>query len=724
MKANVYNDNSEGSEEGYEYLEGQDDIFEDEDLDFSTDQLMKHPNIAELLDEDTLGKISTQAIDSYEIDLSSRDHRRKGMKQAMDMALMVEEEKNTPWRNSSNINVPIIGYSAVSFAARAYPAIVRDEKVANGRVMGDDDGQILMNAETGEPIIDPNTGEPQYLIPPGVKKARADRNAEYLNYQLMEEQENWEEDTDKLLHSLPIVGSMFRKVYYNTELGRPESTIVYPAHLVVNYGTKGLDRAPRITEQIELYPYEIVENIRAGLYLDFDFSYDSEEDEPLSEKQENTPKDYDAETSPHLMLEQHCRLDLDRDGYPEPYIVTLHNPTQKVVRIVANYRKDRIKKKKGIIQEIKPETYYIKYGFIPSFDGGYYDLGFGELLLHINTSINTILNQLVDAGTLSNTSQGFIGRGLRIRGGKTRARMGEFIPVDTRGASIRDNLYQMQHPEPSNVLFQLLGLMIDTAKEMSGLQDVLAGEQMSNQPGVATLALIEQGLTSFKSIYKRIYRSIRDELRVLYRLNFLYLDNDKYIDTLDDDQANSRGDFQEEGKDVLPACNPHLVSDMQRMGRVAFLDTFRDDPFTNQMELRRQIHELAGTQDYEKLIAEPAPPPQDPTPELLMQQLQNERLRIENERVKTEIQALKAESDIEDRQLQRIADLEEQEARTKKLTADAVKSLAQAEGEEVGTQLDVYKAQVATLQQQLENRRVISEDNQERVPGVERTPDI
>jgi len=611
---------------------------------YDIEKLMDATNIADMLDEDQLKTIGYDVVEGYNLDKNSRSHREDAMKLAQNFALGQPEtaEKNFPWPQAANVVYPLISNAGIAFAARAYPALLNDDKVVKAKVVGNDDGQPVLdergqpvpdmstaqpqvNPETGEPVIDPATGQPmpdmstvqpRWKIEPGAKEAKGNRVSEFMNWQFSDEMEEWEEDTDKLLHALPITGNMFRKVYWDPEQERIMSHLVYPANLIINYKAPGIARAPRVTEEMEYYPNEIETMIRADIWLDGEYmTQDSGEMEEESEREEQVNDSKDS-FSPHVFLEQLTRIDLDGDGYGEPYIVTVHKGSGKVVRIVANYEEDGIKRNGDIIKRIVAETYFIHYPFIPSPDGSIYALGFGEILLNPNKTINTILNQLLDAGKLANTSSGLVGRGLKMKSGSVRFKMGEFKPVDTRGGSIRDNFVQIQHKEPSMVLFQLLGLVIDAGKDVGGLVDVLQGEQIANQSGIAALAHIEQGLTAYKSIHKRIAKAISKEIKVVYRLNGIYLNEDEYANVLDAPVTISKQDFNNSDFNIMPSSNPHMVSDMQRLARVQYLDTLRQDPYTNQVELRERIFNLTGIDHPEKLITEPPPAPADPMIEL------------------------------------------------------------------------------------------------------------
>jgi chaperonin GroES len=208
------------------------------------------------------------------------------------------------------------------------------------------------------------------------------------------------------LHHLPIVGCAFRKVWRSETLGRNKSEMVPAIHLVVNNKCRSLDEAPVVTHEVPIYPQDIEERKRSGVFLDIELPAPQNDGEEA---------DDDA---PHLFLEQHCFLDLDEDGYKEPYIVTVHKESCQVVRIVANYRMEAIKDNGKKIIRIPKDQYFVKYSFIPDPKGGFYDIGFGRLLESLGETIDTTINQMLDAGHLQNAGGGFIGTGIRLKEGR------------------------------------------------------------------------------------------------------------------------------------------------------------------------------------------------------------------------------------------------------------------------------------------------------------------
>lgn len=523
--------------------------------------------------------------------------------QAVKLAMQVKEDKTFPWPNAANIKYPLVTTAAIQFAARAYPAIVDGWNVAKGKVLGE---------------------------PSEEKTERAERIGQHMSWQLLEEMEEWEADTDKLLHMLPVVGVMVRKVWFDPVAGRNRSELIPPQDFVVNYWSR--QDWGRATQVIHVAPHECVERFRGGLWkeIPLEVHEDSNEDE--------------------CFLEQHRLWDMDGDGYPEPWIVTVHKETGAVVRIVARFDETGvILNDAQEIVKIEPRQYFAKYSFIPSLDGSWYDIGFGTLLQALNETINATVNQLLDAGTLANTQGGFISDEVKIRSGTQGFKPGEWKKAQSAGGPLKDAIVPLPVAQPSSVLFSLLGMMVEAAKDITATKDILTGEtQQSNQPVGTTLAMIEQGLKVFTAIYKRIHRSLKREMKLLYTLNSLYLDEQSYFTFQDKDGAVARGDYNLADMDVVPVSDPTVVTDMQKIGRAQFLlATFRGDPNIDQRELDKRVMEAASIPDIDTLMPEPKGPP-PPAPEMIQAMAKaaetKARLTIDESKADAENAAKQAET--------------------------------------------------------------------------------
>jgi len=329
------------------------------------------------------------------------------------------------------------------------------------------------------------------------------------------------------------------------------------------------------------------------------------------------PRDGDDST-PYVFLEQHCFLDLDDDGYAEPYIVTVNLETENVVRIVARWDEEEIQfKEDGTLIRIKPVEYFTKYSFVPNPDGGFYDVGFGMLLGPINNTVNTLINQLVDSGTLNNLNAGFISKGIRIKGGKKSFGLGEWKTVNSTAEDLRKGIVPLPTKDPSQVLFSLLSMMIDSANKLGSVTDILTGENPGqNQPATTTMAVIEQGLKVFSSIYKRMHRSLKKEFKKLYRLNRLYLPPESYFQVLDLGEEGAmqifQMDYSADVTNVQPQADPNVASESQRLMKAQALTEMIPLGTVNPTEVTARILEAQDQPNIKELMKMPPPPEPDP----------------------------------------------------------------------------------------------------------------
>lgn len=495
-------------------------------------EIQKSTNVAELLDKRELEEIGAQVVQGYEIDDASRAEWQELVDKAMDIAKQTLETKNHPYPNSSNVKYPLITQAAVDFAARMYPEIVQNDRVVKVSVIGND--------------------------PNNEKFQRASRVGRFLSYQLLHETPEWEDSLDKMLHILPILGTVFKKTYYNPLTRKPVSELCKPDKIVVNYNVQSLDEARRITHMITFHSNDIIERIRRSIYRDVDVSL-------MKAAEGFEEDDVDA---PLELLEQHCYLDLDDDGYKEPYVVTVHKSTGKVLRVVQRFKKVEKNNKDEVIR-IEPEQYFTDFHFIRSPDGGFYSVGLGTLLYPLNAAINTLINQLIDAGTINNMQSGFLGRGLRLKNGEFRFRLGEWKVLDAAmGTNLSQNIVPLPTKEPSPTLFQLLGLLIDVGKDLIAANDVMQGKgQTQNVPATTVMTLVEQGMKVYNAINKRLYRSLTKEFKKIYRINSQFLSDKHYRNILDEQLADKKADFKLDNIDILPISDPSMASDAQRLAK-------------------------------------------------------------------------------------------------------------------------------------------------------------
>lgn len=652
----------------------------DLNAELNLEKLQDSDNIAELLEKEDLSTIGLHVKGTYEQDKTSRSKWETKMADAEELALQVTQIKTYPWPKASNVKFPLLTIASMQFAARAYPALVKAPDLVKFRVQGRDDGQ---------------------------KAARAERISSHMSYQLLEEDEPWEEHQDKALLALPILGCVFKKSYYDKTKGHNCSTLVLPKNLVVHYYARSIEECERKTEIFQLSPREIKERQLRGIFSDIELPNAPIPEQKEEDERQGIKPPFDNRDQSRTLLEQHCFLDLDGDGYKEPYIVTISKDTGDVFRIVSRFDKitteqsvkiDELQKRikalaEGIqplqnptpedlaqlqraeqtIQEMRGEVeflaqqkpkvlkidpieHYTKYSFIPAPDGGFYDLGFGALLGPLNSSVNTLINQLIDSGSLQNGSVGFIGKGARIKGGKVRFSPNEWKRVNVAGATLRDSLVPLPVNAPSPVLFNLLSLLITYSERVGSVTDAMVGENPGqNTPAYNMSAMLEQGLQVFNGIFKRVYRSMRAEFRKLYKLNSIYLDQESYFSYHDSDTNILRTDYTADPKDLIPAADPNAFSNKEKVQKAMMLSEraqmvpgynpiLVEKKFLEAMEIPdaaevfpTQMNEETGMQEY-------VFPPQ-PDPELEIKKADMQRRTLEG-MVRSDVDLKKAESQI------------------------------------------------------------------------------
>lgn len=549
------------------------------------DKFLEQKNIATSLDDELLTTIGEEVVAGYKRDLISKEAWDGQVDEWVKLASQVKERKTYPWPGASNIKYPLLATAAMQFAARAYPSLVpADGKIVNFKVVGAD--------------------------PQGQKAALADKLAKHMNYQLLEDMDDWEEEMDRLLIQLPIVGCLFKKTYFDPIKKKNRSSLVGPKDLVVNYWATSLEAAHRKTEILGMTKNQLQSYINAELYLDVELSEPT--NQPAFPNKTDVhgnqiPSQVDAST-PYVILEQHTYWDLDKDGYQEPYIITVEEQSKKVLRIVARYDSDGIyADDNGDIICIEPVEYYTKYGFIPNPDGGFYDIGFGHLLGPINESANTLVNILVDSGHLATLQAGFLGKGLRLKLGESRFQPGEWKSVNATGDDIKKQIFPLPTKEPSDVLFKLLGMLIESGKELASVAEIFTGKMPGqNTPATTTQASIEQGMKVFTAIYKRTYRSQSKEFKKVFRLNSLYAENFEKAKLILDEEIGPQ-DYDKKSYDVCPTADPTAISTTQKMMKAQMLGEIIPLGTVNIMEVTKRILEAQEQPNIEALMQQPQP---------------------------------------------------------------------------------------------------------------------
>jgi chaperonin GroES len=306
----------------------------------------------------------------------------------------------------------------------------------------------------------------------------------------------------------------------------------------------------------------------------------------------------------------------------------------------------------GKIRKIDPIQYYTKFGFIPNPDGGFYDIGFGVLLGPLNESVNTVINQLLDSGHLATLQSGFIGKGLRIRMGDNRFLPGEWKAVNATGGDLKNQIVPLPTKEPSNVLFQLMGSLITSGKELASVAEIFVGKMPGqNTPATTTMATIEQGMKVFTAVYKRLYRSLKEEFLKLARLNNLYVNPNTYVDVVD--MQVGPEDFDMTKHNIYPGADPTAVSQTEKLLKAQGLMELLPTGILDPVKVVSRVLDAQEQPNWQELlnaqVAQTGQVPQQPDPKMLEMQMKGQ---LEQQKIGMQSQAQQHKMELETRDKQ------------------------------------------------------------------------
>lgn len=570
------------------------ELVQDEELETTQDlsQLLESENILDTLIEE-LGEQEIKTLGAnlkqdYDNDFLSVKPFIEQQMEGRKLALQHAEIKNIPWEKASNVKHPLITIAGTQFGARAYPAIIPGINVVKTKISATvKDTRELSN--------------------------RARRIATHMDYQLLEEMNNWEGDMDRMLSALlPTDGTAFKKTYYDPDRKLVVSDLITFDELIVDFDADSLEKAYRKSHKLWYTKNQVTEMVNSGWFNEIEV-VDPVELKPSEVKSEVFKRNRIGidDATQDLFIEMHTWKDFDNDGYEEPWIIIFYHLTGQVVRINAGFEPQGVTQDDfGNIIRIKAIPYFTKYGFLPNPESGIYDLGFNILLRPLVEAMNTLINQLIDAGSLNNLQAGFISKSFQIRGGAQRFKPGMWKTVNVFGDDIRKGLFPLPTKEPSNVLFSLLGFIEDAANNVASVKDILLGENPGqNQKVGTTNAVLEQGLKTFTAIYKRTHRSLKSELRQIYRLNALFLDEKRYFQILGQEEREEVGkeDYSDDIQ-IIPVSDANIATDSQARAKVEGLFKYLELGTVNRFEVTKRGLEAENQPDVEILMK--LPPPQ------------------------------------------------------------------------------------------------------------------
>ena len=548
-------------------------------------------NLVEDIDRSELMSLASDVLSSIKADKESRSEWEKtyvdGLKY---LGMKFDENRSNPFQGSTGVIHPILAEAVTQFQASAYKEMLPAKGPVKTEIVG---------ARTPE------------------VEAQADRVTEFMNFYIMNVMQEYDPEMDMLLFYLPLAGSAFKKVYFDTALSRAMSKFIEPQDLIVPYEASDLTSAERVTHVLSMSKNEIRKQQLSGFYADIELKGDQyiadkdEIDEEIDSIEGMSPsyKENRDRTvyEVHTILDLKGYEDLDAQGQPTglklPYIVTVDEASQKILSIRRNYlEQDPLKQKLN---------YFVQYKFLPGL--GFYGLGLSHMIGSLAKASTSILRQLIDAGTLANLPAGFKARGMRIRDEDEPLQPGEFRDIDTTGASLRENLIPLPIKEPSNVLMSLLGLLVDSGKRFASIADMNVGDMNQAMPVGTTVALLERGTKVMSAIHKRLHYSQRLEFQLLAKVFADYLPPTYPYQTGTGPQEIKAQDFDQR-VDVIPVSDPNIFSQSQRITMAQeLLQMVQSNPEvhgpTGVYEAYRRMYAALGVDNVESLLQPPQQPP-------------------------------------------------------------------------------------------------------------------
>jgi hypothetical protein len=560
-------------------------------------QVPFNANLAEFIDEAELGRISSEMVAEVQEDINSRREWEDQYKGGLELLGMNYEDRAEPFEGASGIVHPLLAESVTQFQAQAY----RELLPAGGPVK-----TAIIGQETPEIV------------------AQAERVKNFMNYQITYEMEEYDPELDQMLFYLPIVGSSFKKVYFDPTLQRAVSKFVHAEDLIVPYNATDLKTATRICHVIRMDSNEVRKLQLSGFYKDIELPT-SDSDGVTYDEVKETIKDIEgihSESSYNeelTLYEIHTDLDLpgfedqsqagENTGLKMPYIVTIVEKSGEVLSIKRNFNEaDPLRSK---------IPYFVHYKFLPGL--GFYGFGLTHMIGGLSRASTSILRQLIDAGTLSNLPAGFKARGARIRDDETPLNPGEFRDVDMVGMDLRQAIMPLPFKEPSQTLYSLMGTLIDSGRRFASMADMKVGEMQGNAPVGTTMAIMERGTKVMSAIHKRLHYSQKVEFKILARIFAMGVPMYPY-QVPGAPPEIKQADFDQR-IDVLPVSDPNIFSMSQRIAlaqtQLQLAQSNPDIHGANGMyQAYRKMYEALGVTNIDAILQPPPQPmPMNPAKE-------------------------------------------------------------------------------------------------------------
>ncbi len=542
-------------------------------------------NLAEVIDDQDLDELGTSLFDKYTEYKESRGDWEQSYREGLELLGFKYERRTEPFRGASGVNHPVLAEAVTQFQAQAYKELLPADGPVRAQILGD------------------ITNE---------KQDQAHRVKDFMNYQIMDQMQEYEPEFDQMLFYLPLSGSTFKKVYYDDLLGRAVSKFVPADDLIVPYSANSLEDAEAIVHVIKMSENELRKQQVSGFYRDIELGQPPVTSNELEEKErqlEGVTKN--GQEDQYTILEMHVNLDLEgfedmgadgeETGIKLPYIVTIAESNNKILSIRRNFTQDDPAKEK-----IK---YFVQYKFLPG--TGFYGFGLIHMIGGLTRTATAALRQLLDAGTLANLPAGFKTRGIRIRDDAQPLQPGEFRDVDAPGGNIKDQFMQLPFKGPDQTLLQLMGVVVNAGQRFASIADSQVGD-MNQQAAVGTtVALLERGSRVMSAIHKRLYVGLKQEFKLLAEVFKSYLPAEYPYDVPGAARNVKQTDFDDR-IDILPVADPNIFSQTQRISMAqSQLQLAQSNPQVHDLyQAYRSMYEALGVKNINAIL----PPPVQPQP--------------------------------------------------------------------------------------------------------------
>jgi hypothetical protein len=550
-------------------------------------------NLADILPDDILEPIGNDMVQNFMDYKASRKDWEQSYTSGLDLLGFKYENRTEPFQGASGATHPVLAEAVTQFQAQAYKELLPADGPVRTQIIG--------------------------VVSPPVEQ-QATRVKDYMNYLIMDQMKEYEEEFDSMLFHLPLAGSTFKKVYYDVPLARVVSKFVPADELVVPYTATSLDDAESVIHVVKMSENELRKQQVNGFYRDIDLAPPGnveQNDVEKKEKELDGTKKVGKQDTMYTLLECHVNLDLEgfeevgADGEPTgvklPYIVTVEEGSRLVLSIRRNYAPDDLKKNK--IQ------YFVHFKFLPGL--GFYGFGLIHMIGGLSRTATSALRQLLDAGTLSNLPAGFKQRGVRVRDEAAPIQPGEFKDVDAPGGNLRDAFFPLPYKEPSQTLLNLLGIVVQAGQRFAAIADMQVGDGNQGAAVGTTIALLERGSRVMSAIHKRCYAGMKDEFRLLAKAVAQYLPPEYPYDVVGGARNIKQADFDDR-IDVVPVADPNIFSMSQRitLAQTQLQIATSNPQLHNMYQIYRNMYEAIGVKNVDAVLPMPAPTaPMDPSME-------------------------------------------------------------------------------------------------------------